>query len=473
MALILLCLREQHINYTMSCHPMQNVMQDTKQQEILMSALHDKIGKRALELLPEWEAAFWATEATNIPDYCFYPDTHLASQWDNPEQLPFYEKYCMLPDGHCIPHGPLDSKWNGIGFSGNGSDPGPEEHIIRYYLKTILDLLRAKEVTESARFAGSFAHMIQDFSTAVHLINNNLLNNLFPPENGKYFFYHRLVDSWPFHPEDISGEPKLLGRTLDEAAFVINEKLGSAMERGLHRLIPFLTAIRDGRREEADRISQTMNGDAVLFTADLWHTLFCIAFQRFSETDIRRLSQRELTDNRMILSFDMKFDREPFRKAGIPFYPTLYQGSDPCRARLSTDPYPYEPAVNYAYDGRGNLIPLALRIEGQTVSGERGIATGGYGIATYHVPGNLFSELDVWVGVHPASTSDREMTFAVWCYEQEQPLMAFGKATRSSQALHFVVRLPETCQTISLLCAGGDHNTSGIWLSPVLKSRMG
>ena len=129
--------------------------------------------------------------------------------------------------------------------------------------------------------------------------------------------------------------------------------------------------------------------------------------------------------------------------------------------------------MDFAYDGKGNLIPLAWRIEGKTVSGKRGIATGGYGIATYHVPGSLFSELDVWAGVHPDSTSDREMTFAVWCYELEQPLMALGKAARNSSALHWVVPLPETCRTISLLCAGGDRNTSGIWLSPVLKSRLG
>ena len=65
-----------------------------------MSALHEIIGKRALELLPQWERDFWKPELANMPRYCCYPDTHLECQWEAPEKLPFYEKYCLLPDGH-------------------------------------------------------------------------------------------------------------------------------------------------------------------------------------------------------------------------------------------------------------------------------------------------------------------------------------------------------------------------------------
>ena len=437
-----------------------------------MSGLHDQIGKRALELLPEWESAFWASEAANIPEYCFYPDTHLAAQWNEPEKLSYYEKYCLLPDGHCIPHGPVDSEWNSVVFAGN-SDPALADDIIHYYLKTILDRLREKEITESARFAGTFAHLLQDSCIPVHAVNNILINRLFPDRDGKYFFYHRLVDGWPFCPERISGKPELLGRTLEETAFVAGENLTGRIEHGMGLLVPFLIAIRDGRKEEADLISQIMNADAVKITMDLWHTLFSIAFHRISAEETKKLAHRNLTDSRMILSCDTKFNRERFIEAGIPFYPTLYPNSDPCRARLSTDPYPYEPAVDSAYDGKGNVIPLALRIGKERVQSERGIAAGGYGIASYRVPGGLYSELDVYAGVHPDSASDQEVTFGIWCHETEKPLLALGKASRKTDALHFVVQLPESCRTVSLLSAGGNRDTSGIWLKPMLKSRIG
>ena len=437
-----------------------------------MSALHNLLGKRALQLLPEWETAFWAEEMENMPEYCFYPDHHLAAQWGDPERFRSYEKYCIMPDGSCIPHGPVNTNGISMSLSGGIADSGLKDRVISYYLKTILKHLQNRDVTESARFAGTFAHFIQDSCISVHVMDNLLINSLFPPSEGKYHFYHRLVDNWHFEPDKIKEKPELLGRNIEEAAFIISEKIDQAVECGKKYMIPFLSAIRDGRKEEADRLSQLMNSNAVKFTADLWHTLFCIAFQKISPEEAEPLSLRFLTESQMILSHDAMFDRNKFIQAGIPFYETVIPSSDPCRSRLSTDPYPYEPAVNIAYDGKGDLIPLALQIEKKTVQSDKGIAAGAYGIASYHVPGNLFSELEVYAGVHPASASDQEITFAVWGYGLENPLMAFGKASRNTDALHFIIPIPEICHTISLLSAGGNRNTSAIWLNPVLKSRI-
>jgi len=441
-----------------------------------MSSLHTILGKRAYELLPAWEQEFWKSEADELPVYCFYPDYHLGAQWTSAEKFAYYGKYCVMPNGVCIPHGPVDSDSNCAAFASD-LDPAPTEYAVRYYFDEIVDLLRKRDVTESAKFAGTLGHLLQDACIPVHAMNNILINRLFPDQDGKYLFYHRLVDSWPFRPEQITGKPHLLGRNKEEAVFAIVEKMVCEVEKNIGLLVPLLCAIRDGNNQEADRITQIINAEAVQYTIDVWHTLFCIAFDRFDPEETAEFIWRDLTDSRLILSYSDKFNRTQFIEAGIPFYATIFPQGDPWRARLSTDPYAYEPAYDCAYDGkekaRGHLMPLALQIGGKRREAPRGLASSGFGIASFRVPGTVFSQLDVYAGLHPDAQNKASLTFGVWCYEAQQPLLAKGVSSSGEDALHFTINLPENCQTISLLSAAEVIvQTNAVWLSPRLKYRI-
>lgn len=436
-----------------------------------MSALHDIIGKRALELLPQWERDFWKSEWENMPTYCFYPDDHLGCQWEAPEKLPFYEKYCLMPNGKCVPHGLINSEWIASTFS-EGADAENVETIVRYYCHTVIRCLRERDVVDSARFAGTLGHFIQDACNLGHTVNNILLNQLFPSEGGKQLFFHGALDSWPFSPEAITDAPQLMGTTEDEAVFMITETLMNRFAENNRICIPFLNAINNEDRESANRYSQSMNEAAVLYTASVWHTLFCLAFDKVEDVDKVPFQIRDLTDSQMILSYDRKFNREQFIDAGIPFYVTLYPNSDPCRARLAVSPYPYEPLLDYAIDAKNNRIPLMLRINGEVVSGKRGVAGSNYSVASFRVPGNLYGELEVTVGVHPMSSTNGEMVVGIWCHEAQEKLLAKGTTTRDGEALHFSVELPENCRTISLVSAGVPGEKSVVWMEPKLKSRM-
>lgn len=436
-----------------------------------MSGLHDQLGKRALELLPQWQQAFWQQEIENIPLYCNYPDDHQAAQWDpTPERFEFLSRYCIMPNGRLIPHGPVDSECKCAAFAGD-LDPEPTRYAVRCYCRKIIEEMQKQEVTESARFAGTLAHLAQDSCIPMHAMNNILINRLFPEEQGRYFFYHRIVDNYPFDPGKVSVKPHLLGRNEEELVFGFIEDMVCKVEQNIGLLVPFLTAIKNNDRAACSRAAQQINAAAIQYTVDLWYTLFCIAFNRFDETERDQFRFRDLTDSRMVLSYAPKYDRQKYINAGIPFFRTLFPEADPCRARLSTDPYPYEPALDCAFDGKGNLIPLELRINGTCQQAARGIAAGAFGIATFRVPGNLFCELELYAGVHPKSESDREITFGIWCDEADEPLLVSGKTNRSGDALHFHITIPENCREISLISAGGDKQTSAVWLSPKLKYR--
>ena len=438
-----------------------------------MSGLHDQIGKRALELLPEWERNYLGEEAGNISLYCDYPDLHLAAQWEDPSLLPYYETYCKMDNGICVPHSPVDSAWINAAFSNNAPDPENTRYALGYYFGKVLEYLRKRERFHCSRFMGVLAHLLQDHAIPVHTANNIMIHQLFPDRGDKYMSIHALGDKWPFDSQAVTGPVRLLGRTVEETLYHTVEDLFAHIEKNMATIVPFFQSIRSGNTEEADRISQAYNSYAVVLTASVWHTLFSIAFDQIRKEECRVFrSGRFLTDNGMILSCSDQYNRQQFIDRGIKFYPTLYPDTDCSRARLATGPYPFEPVAGYVFDGKGNLALPCLNIKGEKRTSSNTIATSAYGIASYRVDGRIFRELDVYAGIHTDSASDKEVTFAVWCYEKNgDPLLAVGKCSRNQDALHFRIPLPEECRTLSLLSADGDENLSAVWMDPKLKYR--
>ncbi|MBO4647439.1 MAG: hypothetical protein J5806_04720 [Lentisphaeria bacterium] len=434
-----------------------------------MSGIHSVLGKRAFELLPPAERQFWKSEQDDLPGYCDLPDLHLAAQWDGSGKLEWYAKYGVMANGRVTPHGPVDKDWICAALGGQ-SDAEKSLYTLRFYLKKIIGLIRHGQAAESARFAGTLAHFIQDCSSPGHVINNILLNHLFPVRHGKLFPLHGVIDGWPFASERMKSRPELLGRTADEAAFLLNETLLRNVEIMTGEIIPLCQAIQAGRNSTAGRIMDRWNRMSVFLTASVWHTAHAIARGRISPASARKFQTLDLTRLPMIHENSPKFDRADYIRAGIPFYECIYPECDPCRSRLSTDRIPFEPAVNTSYDGKGNAVPLALISGGKRLGGS-GIAAGSYGVASFRVPGDLYSGFDVLAGVHPDSESDAKVTFGVWCPELAEPLLAHGEVSRQDDALHFHLRLPEKCRTLSLLSAGGNSHLSVVWLDPMLTAR--
>ncbi|MBO4345910.1 MAG: hypothetical protein J5833_09140 [Victivallales bacterium] len=436
-----------------------------------MSSLHKIIGRRAFELLPANERAFWKDEAENIPHYCEYPDLHAGAPWDEPEMEKHYEKYCLMPCGRCTPHGPSDATWRCAAF---GGEPRPENSLytIQYYIRRVAALIRGGEPREAAMFAGTVAHTVQDFCTPVHTFSNIILNRTFPPIPGRHIFMHRAVDGWPFSPELVTEPPELLGRSIREAAFLLNERLFANMEWQQKHIVPLFESIRSGRTKRADAIMQETNAAAVHLTASLWHTMFAIAWRRFPAAEGRRLDEIDLAALPMIESYSAEFNRDQYIDAGIPFYPNKYEEYDPHRSRLGTDPYPFEPAVNHALANDGSEMPLELVVDGKPFRGNgHGIATAANGVASFREPGSLYATLDVFAGIHPRSESDRIVTFGVWCNESSPKLLCKFTAGRDTPAVHLNIPIPKEARTLSLLSAGGDQRLHAIWLNPIIRRR--
>ena len=433
-----------------------------------MSGLHREMGQRAYELLPEKFREFWKAEAENIPTYCEYPDLHLGAQWEEPAKESFYARYCIMANGRAAPHGPQDKEWRGATF-GDVTDPQKVHDALRYYLEQTVKYIAKGDATDSARFGGTGAHVIQDCSNPGHTFNNILLSRLFPVKGKNLIFMHRLMDHWPIDLEAVKCPPVLLGRNIDEAVYFLAEKIIGNMDLITADMVKLCQGIIGNREKTVSRIMQKWNAEAICHTLNFWYTAFILAAGELPAGSSRRFVSTSLADKPMITAYDERFDRQQYIAAGIPFYDNHYPETDPHRSTMSTNPYPFEPVINCAYNSKGEILPLAIDDKGTTLKG-KGIAAGTYGVVSYHVPGNVFRTLEVTAGIHPDSSSGVSCTFAVWCCESEPHLLAKGTTDRKKGALHFKVQLPLECRTISLLNAGGDGgNSTAVWLEPVLK----
>lgn len=435
-----------------------------------MSAIHNQLGAVSFNSLPQWEQDLWESQRNLIPEYCAMPDDHLVVQNDF-EQEEKLSPYCVLPDGKAIPHGPCDDNYTLCIFSNNHSRRARHE-VIHYYLGKVISLMRNQELEEAAKFGGVLAHYLQDGCSPGHVINNLLLNKLYPPQSGQTFHYHRIMDSWSFEPPLTNISPKLFGGTLDEAVFNLCSEYDKSVSFALSKVCPFVEAIQKVDKKQANKISNELNAKAILLTVSTWHTAFCIAYEKFERQEVVNLNTINLGDRIPIEEFGEKYSREELLKYGIKFHETKYVEADPWRSKMSNDPYPFEPIDGMATDGKGKTFPLILSRQTKDIEFEKGFASGGASMLVFEAPGKLYKEFRVSAGIHPISPDDSKASFAVLRGQKENPFVANVKCSKENPSHEFIVPLDEDCKTITLIVTEGNPGVHAIWANPRLIKRF-
>ena len=423
-----------------------------------MSSIHGKLGQEALSLLSEEERSFWNDECANIADYCFYPDLHLAAQWEAPEKEAYYSRYCILPNGKAVPHGPVDGNWRSASFGGIEISQSIIYKVLSYYMCRVVASIRKGDRTESARFAGAAAHFVQDFCTPGHVMNNLLLNRLFPATAKHHDFLHKVFDGFPLEEKPQFERARILGRSAEEAAWLLCGRLVKEAEAILSDMVAMCTAIRSGHiTRKASRLVHLHQARAVNLSASLWRTCFALAWKR--KVSAKTFAVQPLADYPMLVEFSQKYDLGKYIRAGIPFYSNKYPDSDPPRSTFSTFPYHYEPMRGCLLDAQGRPLP------------ERGefIAVGSYGSATWNIPGRLYASLEARCRVRAERKAT--ITFGIWCHETKSLLWSATFSGNDGER-RVKVELPLKCRTISLLSAGPNaFGSSALWLEPRIFSR--
>ena len=256
---------------------------------------HAKLGIYAVRALPSEELEWLNQEKPAGPELSRLPECRSGAQQLAASCLlmdwaydPLYAAYARQPSGLPFPHMLPDSDGRGSSFSGNAPSPQVTAELIQQKIEESVEALQSGSRLNFYRHAGTLGHFLQDITAPTHGIEPRLLRNLFPdPEPGRW---SGLTGCYSI-PETLTlSPPRLAGRTPAEAAFHLMNDAFFAADRA-QRVIPALMRAVYARNDAlCGEILRSPASDAAALTARAWHSVFCLAFRHFPETELAELS---------------------------------------------------------------------------------------------------------------------------------------------------------------------------------------
>lgn len=394
---------------------------------------HRLIRLWAVARLPEWQRRLIGQSALDrlCSDYTSLQDQHAGGK--SPELDP----YCLVP---------------GVRLSLHDVNP-PEQSAkaILWYLDQIVRELKAGETDEAMKFLGVLCHWNEDPgcpSAHSSPISELELKTLIPPPREKERFNYLygaggIMDTGSYQLAEVDYQPRLLGRTREEAAVRIYQHQRLLRKGAAAHIIPIVQDMMHGDGVQADHhrsIAAIANGR---HTADIIYTAICLAHPLAAENDSFLWQAQPLTD-------------------WLPEF----------TGRMIPHPYYVTPfLVNQAMDAKRQLHPLKL-----AAGPDREIASG-YGMGTPFelefvlAPGRVFQRFSCEVGLHTTAGPDGSVVFAVEANGKE--LMRTESVRSGDVPVAIDVHLPDAdVLELKLKTIAGEgsepiHNLT-VWANPLL-----
>lgn len=346
------------------------------------SSAHGKITKAAFGALPDWQREHWRQSEAAFATYCLYTDMGL----ENAEAKP----YLVVVKGRLFHYFPRENREDYAMFL-----EGAER-----YVRLIVGRMRAGEYDEAAKFAGAFAHTLEDLGQpqchALEGINGipwTTLDELFTPEDRTWNRAPQSIISLDDDPRFVvrleGYRPQLLGMHPQEAAFRLYQRSCRLRQFARKALPAMLTRVYAG--DLAGAVDATLPAaveDAKL-VADMFYTCFALAARRFGPEEAQALEALDLT--------------------------SLVPIAAPA---LINRPYRFSPLA-YGCSVNAKREPVPLQLWQQDADGQKREVTVPKGIGTgccrfsYEIPAGVFREfrclagLHSQLGQHPAGASLR------------------------------------------------------------------
>lgn len=259
---------------------------------------HSLLGLRAAEGMPDWEIEkISATDMSpNAIGKAYMPPINtvreklaaycLILDWVYQEE---FSKYARFSNGKWVPHSPLSGSHGSFSFTANTD-------LLATLMTRLIEGLQAGNWDEAICHAGVLGHFVQEPFTPGHAMKNELFKELFPdPDPTRNIKLHGGFDSagGAFPPP----QPRLLGRTVKEAANRLFCEMYKGLKEGYQYIEPVIRSVYRGDPplvQQALLMGQSQL--AAQATVSAWHTAFCIAFNRFDSAEVKSLDSLLLTD---------------------------------------------------------------------------------------------------------------------------------------------------------------------------------
>lgn len=336
------------------------------------SSGHGAITQGALAVLPSWEREWLADESDRLGrEYCYIPD--LVNR--KPEIRP-YAMFSFRPnDVYLVElHLPPDI---------------PQSYdLLKYFMGQAVEQLRSGNVAAGSRYLGTLVHALEDWGCPAHSVPGDnmftLMRQFVPPPEGSDYRYvpmHGPMESGQFVVNLGEYQPRLLGTSLDEAAFNLLGRVHEATIFARGQVIPIMQALYAGDEPAATAAQQKAGAFVGRVVADVLHTTLCLAQQKFEADATAALREVDLSTRVPMEATNLAMPQAAFFSQPYWGHATrgvvLKEGKQPAPIRIN---------VAESTWGEGPI--------------EEAIAVGTPTTLTYLIPPKVYDRLEVWVGLH-------------------------------------------------------------------------
>ena len=400
---------------------------------------HTVITRAACDTLPQWQKDLWGDELTALGDsYCLIPDR----VYEGME----IARFAMI-----------DSKPGVIYLISLHLPPETVEgyQLLEFFSRKAVSSFKDGQKGDAARYAGTVSHMLEDWGCPAHAVPGDNMFTLFkqfmpPPEDQENTLLHGPVENGNFTLDLQDYKPRLLGTTVEEAAFnLLNRShLTTVYARG--QVIPIINGLYE---KDDDAVNNAQQKAALLdaeIVADALYTIICIAEQNFEPQEVAALQRMDISGNYPLEA------------------PNLYM---PQSSFFSKPYWGFATAGKILKNGN-EAVPLKLRVksdEGTVVQTmTSGIGTGTRSVLTYVLPADVYRNFSVTVGVHPELGAEGSVNFEI-----KGNGILIGKAgplsgTDTAQTLNINLNAITNLQLTASSAAGGGAGNYAIWGEPQL-----
>ncbi len=332
---------------------------------------HMAITKAALATLPEWQKELLGAELANLgSNYCLIPD-HVYTDKEN-------AKYAAM-----------DSQPGEV-YVRKIHVPVPEQsgnmETLNYFVTKAVTALRDGKVGDGARYMGTICHTLEDFGSPSHTIPGDnmftLLQQFIPPSDkmaGQLL--HGPIENGTFEVSIAGYQPRLLGATIEEAAWRLLHRLHEGIINARSTTVPIIQALNAGDEEAKLKWQLKAATFDAQVVADAMHTILSLGAHKFEDKP-----QAELRS----VSIAGFWPEEALSL----FYPQTHFSSSPNWGHAR---------VGMVLEGGNKIVPIKLRVAEKEAAVEKifadGISTVMGKPLSWHLPKGVYRRFTVLAGL--------------------------------------------------------------------------
>lgn len=378
------------------------------------------------------------------------------------ELQPLGALYCIIPDlvytrKDLAPYAMMDSHPGVVYLTNLHLPASPSENydLLRTFMGKAVASLQTNNVADAARYAGTLAHMLEDWGCPAHAVPGDNMFTLFkqflpPPDAYRYAPLHGPIENGTFAVEIGDHRPRLLGTTVDDAAFNLLRRSQEATVYARGQVIPIIQALYASDTNAWNAAQQKAALLDAALVSDTLYTLVCLGRSRV-----------ESAEATLCLTTDLSV----FAPLEAP---NLYLP----QTSFFSKPYWGHATRGVILKGGTEATPLQLRVTegGNTVvrTFESGIGTGTRSSLSYLIPTDTYQRFTARVGLQADLGATGNVTFEV--FGNGRSLARIGPLTGDMPSQPIDVGLAGVTNLQFTATAAGKDSTGNyaVWAEPRL-----